>query len=150
MVRLEIVQKVNDVSTISASATTGDVLSEKKREAETTVMVKDRHTLVLGGLMKDTDDISISKVPFLGDIPVLGWAFKSKTTVRKKTNLLIFITPSIVANVDEAIEVTREKSLEAGEELFEKMEESPTMRRSGIFSEDARLIDDAPYEAGPK
>jgi len=150
MVRLEIVQKVNDVSTVSASATTGDVLSEKKREAETTVMVKDRNTLVLGGLMKDTDDFSISKVPFLGDIPVLGWAFKSKTTTRKKTNLLIFITPSIVASVDEATEVTQEKSLEAGEELLQKMEESPTMRRSGIFSEDAGLIDDAPYEAGPK
>jgi general secretion pathway protein D len=153
MVRLEIVQKVNDVSTVSASAATGEVLSEKKREAETTVMVRDRHTLVLGGLMKDTDDISISKVPFLGDIPVLGWAFKNETTVRKKTNLLIFITPSIVTDVAEAAQLTREKTLEAGEQLVERMEGSPTIKRSGILGEDEAPVDDtpdAPYEAGPK
>ncbi len=154
MVRLEIVQKVNDVSTVTASATTGTVLSEKKREAETTVMVKDRHTLVLGGLMKDTDDISISKVPFLGDIPFLGWAFKSKTIIRKKTNLLIFITPSIVTNVDEATSVTLEKSADAGEELQEQMKGSATMRRTLFPEVDEEPSDDAAgyelYEAGPK
>ncbi|UCD57826.1 MAG: type II secretion system secretin GspD, partial [Candidatus Hydrogenedentota bacterium] len=106
MVRLEIVQKVNDVARVEASSTTGDVLSEKKREAETTLMVKDRHTLVLGGLMKESDTVNVSKVPFLGDIPILGWAFKSKSNERRKTNLLIFITPSIVTNVAEATDVT--------------------------------------------
>ena len=157
MVRLEIVQKVNDVSLVATGLSAG-ALSEIKREAQTTVMVKDRHTLVLGGLMKDTDNVTISKVPFLGDIPFLGWAFKSKSTTRGKTNLLIFITPSIVTSVAEATEVTLEKSNAAGEELLERMKESPTIRRTLYPDSDAEPADDAPedepgdilYEAGPK
>jgi general secretion pathway protein D len=156
MVRLEIVQKVNEVASIPASSSTGEVLSEKKREVETTVVVKDRHTLVLGGLMKESDNITISKVPFLGDIPVIGWLFKSKSTTRVKTNLLIFITPSIVANVAESAELTIEKAGEAGDELRDQMMESPTLRRSQIFggkeSGDAlpEQLPEALHEAGPK
>lgn len=149
MVRLEIVQKVNDVSEVQRTGSTAQ-LSEKKREAETTVMVMDRHTLVLGGLMKDTDDVTVNKVPFLGDIPFLGWAFKSKSTKRKKTNLLIFITPNIVATVAEAADLTIEKRGDAGEALLEQMECSPTMRRSKTFNESAGFVDDALIEAGPK
>ena len=149
MVRLEIVQKVNDVSQVASGLSAG-ALSEIKREAETTVMVKDRHTLVLGGLMKDTDTVSYTKVPFLGDIPVLGWAFKSKSVTRGKKNLLIFITPSIVTSVAEAAELTLEKTSEAGEELRERMKDAPTFQRSKFLGEEARAPEDAPYEAGPK
>ncbi len=150
MVRLEIVQKVNDVSTVDAGGTTGKVLSEFKREAQTTLMVKDQNTLVLGGLMQDTDNVTINKVPFLGDIPILGWAFKSKSNTRRKTNLLIFITPSIVANVAEARDLTLEKRNEAGDQLYKQMEGSPIMRRSKTFGDSATLMDESLQEAGPK
>jgi general secretion pathway protein D len=149
MVRLEILQKVNDVSQVASGLSAG-ALSEIKREAQTTVMVKDRHTLVLGGLMKDTDNVSYTKVPFLGDIPILGWAFKSKSVTRGKTNLLIFITPSIVTSVAEATELTLEKTSEAGEELRERMKDAPTFQRSKFLGKKTGAIEDAPYEAGPK
>jgi general secretion pathway protein D len=150
MVQLEIVQKVNEVSEVTVSGASVAQLSEKKREAETTLMVKDRHTLVLGGLMKDIDTVNINKVPFLGDIPVLGWAFKSKSIERKKTNLLIFITPSIVTTVAEASELTREKRDDAGEQLRDQMERSSTMKRSGMIEGETKLIDAPLSEAGPK
>jgi len=149
MVRLEIVQKVNEVSEVKITGASAQ-LSEKKREAETTLMVKDRHTLVLGGLMKDTDTVTISKVPFLGDIPVLGWAFKSKTNTRRKTNLLIFITPSIVTTVAEASELTQEKRDDAGEQLRDRLERSSTMKRRGLIEGETKLIDVPLSEAGPK
>jgi type II secretory pathway component GspD/PulD (secretin) len=73
--------------------------------------------------------------------------------VRKKTNLLIFITPSIVTDVAEATQLTREKTLDAGEQLVEQMGGSPAIKRSGILEEDEAPVDDTPdtpYEAGPK
>lgn len=149
MVRLEIVQKVNEVSEVRPTGGEAQ-LSERKREAQTTLMVKDRHTLVLGGLMKDTDDVTINKVPFLGDIPILGWAFKSKSNTRTKTNLMIFITPSIVTNVAEASELTLEKRDDAGDQLYKQMEYSPLMRRSKTFGGSATLMEESLQEAGPK
>ncbi|GAB4334029.1 MAG: GspD family T2SS secretin variant XcpQ [Candidatus Abyssubacteria bacterium] len=147
MVRLEIKQEVNQVSDRTTAGV--DVLTEVKREAETTLMVKDGHTLVLGGLMQDTDSVSVSKVPFLGDIPILGWAFKNRSDTRRKTNLLIFITPRIVTNIAEANEVTIEKRGVATERMLEQMETSPTFRKSKTFGDNAMLMDDL-QEAGPK
>lgn len=149
VVRLEIVQKVNDVSQVNTSGLE-NVLTEKKREATTTVMVKDRHTLVLGGLMKDSDNVTINKVPFLGDIPILGWAFKTKSNTRTKTNLLIFITPSIVANVAEASEVTIQKKNESGPDLQKRMEGSPSLQKSETFGAKPKLDQSSLHEAGPK
>jgi general secretion pathway protein D len=72
--------------------------------------VKDRETMVIGGLIRDNVVASTSKVPFLGDIPILGWFFKSKTTSIEKTNLMIFITPYIIKNEEEAGELTQRKN----------------------------------------
>lgn len=149
MVRLEINQEVNDVQTQFVSSATGDALTEFKREANTTVMVKDRHTLVLGGLMQDNDNVTVSKVPFLGDIPVIGWAFKKRSIEQRKTNLLIFITPSIVTNVAEAAELTLQKKGEANAQLQQKIESCPTMQSSKTFGESS-LIGVPLQEAGPK
>lgn len=65
----------------------------------TNVMVEDGGTLILGGIYEEENSESVSKVPLLGDIPVVGNLFKSKTKTDKKTELLIFITPRIVDNV---------------------------------------------------
>ena len=59
-------------------------------------MVKDQEPVVIGGLMEDSVRISESKVPLLGDIPILGYLFKSKKTTKQKTNLLIFLTPYVI------------------------------------------------------
>ena len=70
------------------------------RHFETQVLIPDAHTLVLGGLVKDSPNSTKNKVPILGDVPVLGYAFRSETKSMDKQNLLIFITPTIVKDSD--------------------------------------------------
>ncbi len=65
-------------------------------EAETTVMVEDGCTVLIGGLIKDKEVTTIDKVPLLGDIPLLGYLFKSKSREIEKTEMVIFITPRII------------------------------------------------------
>ncbi len=66
------------------------------KEAETKLLVSDGETIVIGGIIKETLTWAESKVPLLGDIPILGWLFKSKYRTTEKTELLIFITPRII------------------------------------------------------
>jgi general secretion pathway protein D len=106
-VRLEINQEISDVVADSNTSNAGPTTS--KRSASTTVVVKDRQTMVIGGLIRDNVTSSTMKVPLLGDIPILGWLFKFKTSRVEKTNLMIFITPYIIKNETEAGELTRHK-----------------------------------------
>lgn len=66
------------------------------RRIETNVRVPSSHTLVMGGLINDTKTTADTKVPVLGDIPGLGWAFRREQKIQRKQNLLIFITPTIL------------------------------------------------------
>ncbi len=66
------------------------------RAIETNIVVRDGDTAVLGGLMRDEESSQTSKVPLLGDIPVLGWLFKSSSKKVEKRNLLVFITPRVL------------------------------------------------------
>ena len=67
-----------------------------KRTAKTTVVAKDQETVVIGGIMQDRQIESISKVPLLGDIPLLGNLFRTRSTQKIKVNLLLFLTPYII------------------------------------------------------
>jgi type II secretory pathway component GspD/PulD (secretin) len=66
------------------------------RSAETQVICKNNHTIVIGGMIKTDKSESISKVPFLGDLPGIGKLFQKKTNRETRTELIIFITPHIV------------------------------------------------------
>ncbi|WJG09295.1 type II secretion system secretin GspD [Aliiglaciecola sp. LCG003] len=90
-VQMLIEQEVSSVS----GATSVDI-AINKREIKTTVIVDDGGTIVLGGLIDEDVQESISKVPLLGDIPFLGNLFKSTTTSKRKRNLMVFIRPTIV------------------------------------------------------
>lgn len=90
-VQLLIEQEVSSVS----GATSVDI-AINKREIKTTVIVDDGGTIVLGGLIDEDVQESVSKVPLLGDIPILGHLFKSTTTTKRKRNLMVFIRPTIV------------------------------------------------------
>lgn len=90
-VRLTIEQEVSSI----AGATQTDVITNK-RSIKNSVMVGDGATVVLGGLIDDDVQQSAEKVPFLGDIPVLGYLFRSSKTTKVKRNLMIFIKPTIV------------------------------------------------------
>jgi len=68
----------------------------RTRTAETTVIVKDGETLVIGGLIDDTDSQSVTKVPLLGDIPIIGVFFRSNNNSKIRNELLVFVTPRII------------------------------------------------------
>lgn len=82
------------------------------REAQTSVIVKDGQTIVIGGLMREDDSKTQTKIPFLGDIPVLGWLFKKQGISKEKTELMIFITPYVVTNSEEAEGLTKKQEAE--------------------------------------
>ncbi len=83
-----------------------------KRAAETTVIVKDKNTVVIGGIIGESTDRGGYQVPCLGDIPVLGLLFKTKYRTRNKTNLFVFLTPHIIENPIEARKIYDEKKEE--------------------------------------
>jgi general secretion pathway protein D len=66
-------------------------------------------TIVVGGLISNSKTITESKVPILGDIPLLGWLFKRKTESYTKKNLLVFITPHLVTKPEKLDAITRQK-----------------------------------------
>jgi general secretion pathway protein D len=108
-VKLEIYQEISAVTETAGLNPNIVGPSTSKRSASTTVVVKDRETMVIGGLIRDNVTSSTMKVPLLGDIPILGWLFKFKTTKVEKTNLMIFITPYVIKNETEAADLTRKK-----------------------------------------
>lgn len=81
------------------------------RTFDTQVLIPNAHTLVLGGLVKDSPNSTKNKVPLLGDVPLLGYAFRSESKSMDKQNLLIFITPTIVKDTD--FHATETRFLEA-------------------------------------
>ncbi|MBI1195613.1 MAG: type II secretion system protein GspD [Gammaproteobacteria bacterium] len=84
------------IDSLSASTLTAVDLITNKRSIKTSILVEDGQTVVLGGLIKDDLKDTTNKVPLLGDIPVLGWLFTSKSTTKEKTNLMVFLRPTII------------------------------------------------------
>jgi len=87
-----------DKQTINGLLNTADIFDI--RSIDTQVLIPNAHTLVMGGLVKDNPNAQYNKVPILGDIPILGLAFRSENKSMEKDNLLIFITPTIVKETD--------------------------------------------------
>ena len=98
-----------EISNISASATGAVDLITNERTIDTTVIVNDGDILVLGGLLEDQLRESDQRVPFLGNIPLLGNLFKSKKTTKVKTNLMVFIRPKILDTSEQATFETNKK-----------------------------------------
>lgn len=99
-IKLEIDQRVDDFNRsadVGAQVQAAGGVATTTRSAQTEVIVRDRDTIAMGGLMRDKETTSFSKVPLLGDIPVLGWLFKNQERSVTKTNVLFFLTPKILA-----------------------------------------------------
>jgi len=94
------------------------------RQITSRVTVKDKRTIVLGGLIRDDTTTIEKKVPILGDIPLLGLLFKKKSKQTTRTNLMIFITPHIVTE-DEAIGTATEQRKKAQETFEEDVQKTP-------------------------
>lgn len=83
--------------------------STTKRSVETVVAAKDQQTIVIGGLIDDKVTITTTKVPFLGDIPILGNLFKQKKTTKAKTNILVFLRPYIIRDSKDFLKILQKK-----------------------------------------
>ena len=84
-------------STLGAQSQGSVIPDELNREAVANVLVKDGETIVLGGILKDTSQDSESGVPYLKDVPVLGWLFKNQRVQKDFEELMVFITPRLTS-----------------------------------------------------
>ena len=88
-----------------------------KRQSSQTVTLKDGQTAVISGLMKDREEEIFSKIPLLGDIPILGWLFRNSQLTKETTSLMIFITPHIVYGANDLAQIYEKKVKERDELL---------------------------------
>ena len=118
-VKLDISTKLADISNRELPAqVAGLALATTERTAKTSIVVADEDTVVLGGLMRDNLQDTISKIPILGDIPLLGWLFRARNTTTAKTNMLIFITPKIIRQY-ENVRMVLDKKLKERDDFLE-------------------------------
>lgn len=103
-IRLEIEQEVSSV--VPSTVKTADIVTNK-RSIKTTVLADNAQTIALGGLIQDDSTKSTFKVPLLGDIPLLGYLFRSTSTQKTKRNLLVFLQPTILHDSDSTAALSR-------------------------------------------
>ena len=109
--RLEIDQQIQGLSgvQVKASALAQNAIATTKRFTKTAVLVHDKDTIVLGGLMEDRETVNVTKIPLLGDIPIIGWLFKGKRVETGKSNLVLFLTPRIIRTKIDSTELLTQK-----------------------------------------
>jgi general secretion pathway protein D len=98
-----------EISSVAPSAQSASDLITNKRSLDTTVIIDDGDTMVLGGLIEDKNSTSVTQVPILGSIPVLGELFKYRTRSKGKTNLMVFLRPVIIRNANDTYRVTADR-----------------------------------------
>lgn len=113
-VRLELQEEISEQGATSGAL---GAVSITKRTANTSVVVQDQQTVVIGGLMRDAVTTSSRKIPLLGDIPVLGFLFRSTESSKRKTNLLLILTPYVIRDQNDLRSVFERKMQERQEFL---------------------------------
>jgi len=115
-VRLEVTEEISDVTGLQPVGTLGAV-PYSKRTAQTQLVVKDQQTVVIGGLVRNRNARTDTKIPLLGDIPVIGALFRSRSTSMQKSNLILILTPYIIREQDDLRTVYERKMQERQEFL---------------------------------
>jgi Flp pilus assembly secretin CpaC len=151
--RLEIFQEITDINP-TLQAGVGDVNQVgpalSNRRVENVVVVRDGATVAIGGLVSDNYSDSRNKVPWLGDIPVLGWLFKSTSTELRKNNLLIFLTPHVIRSPSDLEKVSigkREEFRRRSEETLGAERERPEVvveHPVGLLGEVSSSLEEGP------
>ena len=110
-----------EISSISAQTVQGQTVIDR-RNADTVVVTKSDQTIVIGGLMSSQKNDTETKVPILGDIPILGYAFKRRSNDTVKSELLIFLTPHVVATPEElaTLSSNERRQLNIAPQTFDK------------------------------
>ncbi|MWV14690.1 type II secretion system secretin GspD [Pseudomonas sp. L-22-4S-12] len=106
MIALELTQEVNDVKETTTSGIDSPTITQ--RRINTSVSVLSGETLVLGGLIRENNSRDSEGLPYMRNIPVLGWLFGSQGKAKSRTELVVMITPTVVSSLDEARDVTQE------------------------------------------
>jgi len=138
LIRLEIKQEITAVEpgpqTIGVGTSSVPVgPTTTKRSMETTTIAKDTQTLVIGGLVRDNILIVENKIPFFGDIPLLGWLFRSQSRQTNKLNLLVFLTPQIVRDETDMVELNARKARELNVLQRDSHIEEPTRLKQEVL-----------------
>ena len=107
LVKMELIQEVSDVGTFITELNNYTFLT---RRAETSLVVEDNQTVVMAGLMKSKKTNSQAGIPFLKDIPVMGYLFGGMKKENAKIELIFMITPHVIKNRSQADQITREFS----------------------------------------
>ncbi len=108
MVRLNVLQEITNIAPTAVGNVDQVGPTLTKRLIRNTVLAEDGRTVVLGGLIDSNETERITKVPLLGDIPGLRWLFRNTRKDERKTNLLVFITPTIIRDPSDLSQVTRQ------------------------------------------
>ncbi len=152
IIRLEVDEKISELA--PGSSNLGPSTSE--RSAKTIVVAKDQQTILIGGLMSDKVINSSTKIPLLGDIPILGFFFRSTTKHIVKTNLIIALTPYVINDQSDLRRVL-EKKMKERREFVERFggEERPNLesdidyrRKRGMLEEINRAAREIEIEEG--
>jgi len=131
LVRMKISLEVTDVDLISTLTTASTLPVTNKRTIDTTVIVRDSQTVVIGGLIDDSTERRDTKVPVLGDMPVLGWLFRKRTETNQRQNLYIFLTPRVIKSPAEAQQIFKSRKEQMGAiegggiKMYEQKEQAP-------------------------
>jgi general secretion pathway protein D len=146
LIRLEIKQEItaiaeNVAQTIGTGTSSVPVgPTTTKRSMETTTIAQDQQTLVVGGLVRDNITINERKVPFFADIPWVGWLFKSETRTLEKLNLLVFLTPHLVRDDMDMVELNARKAKELNALQRDNRIEEPTKLKQDVLERLERPI----------
>ena len=139
LIRLEIKQEItaiaeNVAQTIGAGSASIPVgPTTTKRSMETTTIAQDQQTLVIGGLVRDNITLSEKKIPLLGDIPWLGWLFKSQNRQTEKLNLLVFLTPHLIRDEADMAELNARKARDVNTLQRDNRIEEPTRLKQDVL-----------------
>ncbi len=106
-----------EVAEVEEGTDSGGGFTTSERKTENVVVVRDNQTIVIGGLIGNTDSKGTTKIPILGDIPLVGFLFRGKSDTQRKTNLLIFLTPHVINEPADLEEVYRIKMAQREEFL---------------------------------
>ncbi len=105
-IKLDVLQEISAIKDTVVVGQGSIDRTTTKRSAKTSVIVKDNETVAIGGLIAETERETVSKVPLLGDIPLLGYFFKTKSISRQKTNLILLLTPRVIKDGRDLVETT--------------------------------------------
>lgn len=138
-IRMEVKQSVKQPTTgIGPEALTSQTLTLATRQINTHLVINSGDTAILGGLMKDQETETVQKVPLLGDLPIIGWLFKSRRTSMDKINLVAFLTPKVVRSQSDSNAII-------GEKLDQRLE---LIKASGGKDPNGRMHDKLQQRAG--